>query len=130
MTCKAVSVLLLMLALSVLSASAQQSAPLKPPKSFDLNGEWQADFTVNNSLTQFKREQVMVQHVMTQSDAPAAGHAEWVRDVCSLVRGAAGYVLTVGDLDSAVATVRECLERPAIPAEPSTKEDRHGRRQD
>jgi hypothetical protein len=52
----------------------------------------------------------MVQGVMAQSNPPSGGRAAWVRDVCSLVRGAAGYRLTLGDLDSAASTVRQCLE--------------------
>ncbi|HXJ83491.1 MAG TPA: hypothetical protein VMS64_32995 [Candidatus Methylomirabilis sp.] len=72
----------------------------------------------------------MVQRVMAQSHAPAAGRAVWVRDICALVNGAAGYLLTLGDLDSAVATVRSALEASAAQAQPSNLEDRHGRRQD
>ena len=74
-------------------------------------------------------QQVMVQRVMTQSNPPDAGRAAWVRDVCTLVSGAAGYLLTLGDLDSAVTTVRECLDTATAGAGSSTLEDRHGDQQ-
>jgi hypothetical protein len=59
-------------------------------------------------------DHIMVQGVMAQSNPPSTGRAAWVRDVCALVRGAACYLLTLGDLDSAVAVVRQCAE--AAPA--------------
>lgn len=58
-------------------------------------------------------DHVMAQGVMSQSNPPGTGRAAWVRDVCAVVRGASGYLLTLGDLDSAVSTVRQCLEAPA-----------------
>ena len=58
-------------------------------------------------------DQLMVQSVMAQSDPPSSGPAAWVRDVCALVRGAAKYLVILGDLDSAVAVVRQCVGAPA-----------------
>jgi hypothetical protein len=74
-------------------------------------------------------QQVMAQRVMIQSNPPAVGRAAWVRDVCTLVSGAACYLLTLGDLDSAVTTVRACLHSSAARAESSAMEDHHGSRQ-
>src|SRR5262249_21377353 len=74
-------------------------------------------------------QQVMVQRVMTQSNPPAVGRAAWVRDVCTLVSGAACYLLTLGDLHSAVATVRAWLDAGTAGAGSSPLEDRHGDRQ-
>jgi hypothetical protein len=53
--------------------------------------------------------QLMAQHVMTQSAPPHQGSGAWVRDVGALVRHAAVYEIAVGDLDSAVTVVRQCL---------------------
>jgi hypothetical protein len=39
---------------------------------------------------------VMVQGVMAQSSPPSTGRAAWVRDVCTIVRGGAGYVTPDG----------------------------------
>ena len=58
-------------------------------------------------------DQLMVQSVMAQSEPPSTGPATWVRDVCALVRGAAKYLVILGDLDSAVAVVRQCVTAPA-----------------
>ena len=61
-------------------------------------------------------DHVMVRGVMAQSNPPSTGRAAWVRDVCTVVRGAAGYLLTLGDLDSAVSVVRQCVEPPVVQA--------------
>ena len=61
-------------------------------------------------------DHVMVQGIMAQSNPPSTGRAAWVRDVCAVVRGASGYLLTLGDLDTAVSAVRQCLEAPAVNA--------------
>jgi hypothetical protein len=61
-------------------------------------------------------DHIMVRGVMAQSNPPSTGRAAWVRDVCTVVRGAASYLLTLGDLDSAVAIVRQCAEAPAARA--------------
>src|SRR5262249_22189346 len=61
-------------------------------------------------------DHVMVRSVMTQSNPPSTGPAAWVRDVCALVRGAASYLLTVGDLDSAARVVRQCVEARPVQA--------------
>jgi hypothetical protein len=52
----------------------------------------------------------MVQRMMAQSTPPSRGRGAWVRDICSVVRGAACHLVTVGDLDSAVSTLRQHLE--------------------
>jgi hypothetical protein len=61
-------------------------------------------------------DHAMVRGVMAQSTAPSRGRAAWVRDVCMVVRGAASFLLTLGDLDSAVSVVRKCAEAPAARA--------------
>jgi hypothetical protein len=54
---------------------------------------------------------VMAQRVMLQSAPPERGSSDWVREIAELVKGAATFDLTVGDLDSAVVVVRQCLTR-------------------
>jgi outer membrane protein OmpA-like peptidoglycan-associated protein len=46
-------------------ASPQNPQPSAKPAEhrYDLNGEWQADFTLDNSATKLKREKVMVQQI-------------------------------------------------------------------
>ena len=61
-------------------------------------------------------DHLMVRGVIAQSSPPSTGRAAWVRDVCTVVRGAASYWLTLGDLDSAVSVVRQCAEAPATRA--------------
>ena len=56
---------------------------------------------------------VVVQTVMAQSNPGSLGRAAWVRDICAIVRRARGYLITIGDLDSAVSTVRQCIESGA-----------------
>jgi hypothetical protein len=62
---------------------------------------------------------VVLQRLMEQSVAPRGGTAAWIRDLSALVRGACAYELAIGDLDSVVAVVRQCLthaaRRAAIP---------------
>jgi hypothetical protein len=55
-------------------------------------------------------DHVMIQRMMAQSTPPGGGRGTWVRDICAVVRGAACYILVVGDLDSAVSTLRNRLE--------------------
>jgi outer membrane protein OmpA-like peptidoglycan-associated protein len=47
------------------AAVTQTAAPgaESAPSRFDLNGEWQADFTLNTPATSFKKERVMVQQI-------------------------------------------------------------------
>jgi hypothetical protein len=53
--------------------------------------------------------QLMAQRVMAQSAPPDRGSSAWIRDVGALVRNAAAYDVSIGDLDSAVSAVRQCL---------------------
>jgi hypothetical protein len=53
--------------------------------------------------------ELALQRVLAQSAPPSTGSGAWVRDVGSLVGHAAAYEITIGDLDSAVASVRECV---------------------
>ena len=59
---------------------------------------------------------VALRRVMAQSSPPRRGRAAWVRDVSATVAGARCHTLTVGDLDSAVAELRRCVEAPATMA--------------
>jgi hypothetical protein len=52
----------------------------------------------------------MANLIMSQSNLPAGGAHEWVRDVCAMVDKAATYVLRCGTLDSAVEAVKEALD--------------------
>lgn len=56
---------------------------------------------------------VAVRRVMAQSSPPDRGSAAWVRDVCATVARARCHALTIGDLDSAVSVLRQCLEAPS-----------------
>jgi hypothetical protein len=71
---------------------------------------------------------LMIQGVMAQSTPPRGGRGAWVRDVCAAVRRAAGYLLTLGDLDSAVSTVRQCLEPRDADAPRRRQEESDGER--
>ena len=53
---------------------------------------------------------VAMRRVMAQSTPPRRGPAAWVRDVSTAVARARCHTLALGDLDSAVAVLRECLE--------------------
>jgi hypothetical protein len=53
--------------------------------------------------------QMMAQRLLAQSAPPSGGSSQWIRDIGALVRNAATYELTIGDLDSAVACMRECI---------------------
>jgi hypothetical protein len=53
--------------------------------------------------------QSMAQHMMGQSAPPDSGSGAWIRDIGDLARHAAAYEVVVGDLDSAVSSVRECI---------------------
>jgi hypothetical protein len=53
--------------------------------------------------------QLMAQRVMAQSAPPSRGAGARVRDIGALVRGAAAYEIALGDLDSAVSSMRECI---------------------
>jgi hypothetical protein len=45
-----------------------------------------------------------------QSAPPATGHAAWVRDVSATVANSAVFRMSVGELDSAVRAMRECVQ--------------------
>jgi hypothetical protein len=51
----------------------------------------------------------MANLIMSQSNLPAAGARDWVRDVCAMLDTAACYLLHCGDLDSAVEAVKSVL---------------------
>ena len=53
---------------------------------------------------------VAMRRVMAQSTPPRRGPAAWVRDVSAAVARARCHTLALGDLDSAVAVLRQCLE--------------------
>ena len=52
----------------------------------------------------------MAQLIMSQSNLPAGGAHDWVRDVCAMLDNAATYVLRCGSLDSAVEAMKEALD--------------------
>jgi hypothetical protein len=58
---------------------------------------------------------VVLRRLMAQSAGPRSGTAAWVRDLCTVVYGARAYELTMGDLDSAVSGVRQCLTSSPAP---------------
>src|SRR6185503_3271662 len=76
---------------------------------------------VHDTSTHVSRcpDHVMLRRMMAQSTPPVGGRGTWVRDICAVVRGAACYVLAVGDLDSAVSTLRTHLE--SLPARDRTR---------
>lgn len=56
---------------------------------------------------------LMAQRVMSQSTPPETGKRGWIRDVCAILDRAECYILSLGDLDRAVAVVKAGLR--AIP---------------
>jgi len=52
----------------------------------------------------------MAKMIMSESTLPAAGAGIWVRDICAMLDKASTYVLRCGQLDSAVAAVKQVLE--------------------
>jgi hypothetical protein len=54
----------------------------------------------------------MVRLVMEQCAQPRSGRA-WIGDLCGMVNAASTHVLSVGELDSALAVIRDRLEAPA-----------------
>jgi hypothetical protein len=59
---------------------------------------------------------LMAQRVMSQSTPPRTGGRDWIRDVCAMLDRARAYVLSLGDLDSAVAAVKEGLRGAPVSA--------------
>jgi hypothetical protein len=60
---------------------------------------------------------LMAQLVMSQSTPPGAGQRAWIRDVCGILDPARCYTLSVGDLDTAVAALKDGLRRsPTVAA--------------
>ena len=53
---------------------------------------------------------VMAQRVMSQSTAPGTGAQQWIRDVCDMLDRALSYTLKLGNLDEAVAVLKEVLQ--------------------
>lgn len=53
----------------------------------------------------------MAQKIMSQSNLPAAGAQEWIKDVVTMLDAASSYLLHCGDLDSAIKAVESVLER-------------------
>jgi hypothetical protein len=53
----------------------------------------------------------MVRLVMEQCVPPASGRSGWVGDLCAMVNGANAHMLALGELNSAVTVVRDCLDR-------------------
>jgi hypothetical protein len=65
---------------------------------------------------------VMAQRVMSQSTAPRTGTQQWIRDVCDMLDGAFSYTLKLGNLDEAVAVLKEALQlTPKVADRPSTE---------
>jgi hypothetical protein len=54
-------------------------------------------------------EYLMAQRLMEHSWAPAGGARDWIAEVCAMLAQARGYVLTLGDLVTAVATLKATL---------------------
>lgn len=63
----------------------------------------------------------MVQRVMSQSTPPRSGKSQWIRDVCDMLDVASTYMLMLGNLDEAVAAVREVLQRTPSVATSATE---------
>ena len=53
----------------------------------------------------------MAQLIMSQSNLPAAGAHEWVKDVVAMLDTASSYLLHCGKLDSAIKAIKSALER-------------------
>jgi hypothetical protein len=51
----------------------------------------------------------MVRLVMEQCAPPRSGRGSWIADLCAMVNGASTQMLEVGDLDSALALIRDTL---------------------
>jgi hypothetical protein len=59
-----------------------------------------------------------VKLVMAQSTPPRGGQGPWVGDVSAVVGRARCHTLILGDLDSAVDVLRECLDASVPAAQP------------
>jgi hypothetical protein len=59
---------------------------------------------------------LMAHRVMSQSTPPDAGPREWIRDVCGILNPARCYTLSLGDLDTAVAALKEGLRKSSTVA--------------
>jgi hypothetical protein len=73
--------------------------------------------------------QVALRRVMAQSAPPRGGRAAWVRDVCATLARARCHTLALGDLDSAVVALRQCVDGPpaaaaSTPPQPSPPDRR------
>lgn len=64
---------------------------------------------------------LMAKLIMSQSNLPAGGACDWVRDVCAMLDHAASYVLHSGNLDTVIEAVKEALD-PRI-AQPVSGEE-------
>ena len=53
----------------------------------------------------------MAERLMAQSNPPAAGVRDWVRDVCGVLENAGCFVLRCGDLDTGSAAVKDALSQ-------------------
>lgn len=56
----------------------------------------------------------MAERIMSQSNLPAAGARDWVKDICGLVEHATCFVLRSGDLDTGSAAVKDALWRQRL----------------
>lgn len=54
-------------------------------------------------------QHLMAQRVMSQSTPPNTGRRGWLSDVCAILTQAGCYILRLGDLDTAVAVVKDGL---------------------
>ncbi len=77
------SILALFLLAPLTLALAQKPATPR----FDLNGQWEADFTIDNSLTKFQHEKVMIQHLGDSITATKITGDEYVPAGKVTVRG-------------------------------------------
>jgi hypothetical protein len=55
----------------------------------------------------------MARHVMANSHGPTGDPRQWIRDACAILAGARCSILTMGDLGSGVAMLREAVRAPA-----------------
>jgi hypothetical protein len=51
----------------------------------------------------------MTRLVMEQCAPPGSGRRDWIGDLCATVNNASAHLLALGDLDSAVTVVHDCL---------------------
>ena len=59
---------------------------------------------------------------MSQSTAPRTGPQQWIRDVCDMLDRASSYTLKLGNLDEAVAILKEALQlTPKVAGRPPTE---------